>query len=115
MLLICGLAAGTGTTGTLYEPGEEAPSYRGAPVPDAPYVWVCDAFYAVDSGGRRLDLEDDTVRVAFERPVPRGFEDRDRAIDAAKAHIRDQFARIGVRTEPEFHVDDADEAEHVRP
>ncbi len=104
MLQICGLAGGTGTTGTLYEPGEEPPSYRGAPTTDAPYVWVCDSFYAVESGGQRLELDDRTVRVAFERPTTRGFEARERAVAAAKRHIREQLARIGVRADPEFHV-----------
>jgi hypothetical protein len=104
VLLVCGLAGGTGITGTLYEPGEEPPSYRGAPDADAPYVWVCDAFYAVDSGGRPLELDDGTVRVAFERPSPRGFAERDRALAAAKAHVRRQFARIGVDEEPRFEV-----------
>ena len=108
MLQICGLAGGTGTTGTLYEPGEKPPSYRGAPTPDAPYVWVCDSFYAVESGGQRLELDDRTVRVAFERPAPRGFEGRERAIAAAKRHIRRQLARIGVRADPEFHVESTD-------
>ena len=45
MLRIRGSARGTDLTGTLYEPGEELPSYRGAPTTDAQYVWVCDAFY----------------------------------------------------------------------
>jgi hypothetical protein len=45
MLLIRGRAGGTALTGTLYEPGETPPSYEGAPDADAPYVWVCDAFY----------------------------------------------------------------------
>jgi hypothetical protein len=115
VLLICGLAGGTGTTGTLYEPGETPPDYRGAPVPDAPYVWVCDAFYAVESGGQTLSLDDGEVQVAFERPAPRGYEDRDRAVEAAKAHIRRQFARIGVDAEPEFHVDRASPSSRASP
>lgn len=102
MLLVCGLAGGTGVTGTLYEPGEEPPSYRGAPDAPAPYVWVCDSFYAVESGGQPLRLDDGVVRVAFERPSPRGFGDRETAVAGAKTHIREQFARIGVTDETEF-------------
>lgn len=83
-------------TGTIFEQGEEPPSYRGAPEPNAPYVWVCDAFYEVDSGGSKLELADRTVRVAFESPSPRGFTDREAAISAAKRHLRTQFARLGV-------------------
>ena len=108
MLLIRGLAGGTGLTGTLYEPGEEAPSYKGAPDEGSPYVWVCDAFYAVESGGQALQLDGGTVNVAFERPMPRGFDDREAAIDAAKDHIRAQFARIGIDDDVEFElVEDA--------
>jgi hypothetical protein len=102
------LAGGTGVTGTLYGPGETAPSYRGAPDTDAPYVWVCDAFYAVESGGQALELDDGTVRVAFERPSTRGFEDRETAVSSAKAHIRHQFARIGVTDEVRFVLDEAE-------
>ncbi len=113
MLLICGLAGGTGTTGTLYEPDESPPSYDGAPTVDAPYVWVCDAFYQVESGGQRLETDRGTIRVAFERPTVRGFEKRKRAVAAAKSHIRDQFSRIGVRADPDFHVDTPGAAGHV--
>ena len=91
-----GTARGTTLTGTLYEPDDEPPSFRGAPDGDAPYVWVCDEFYAVESGGSVQVLDDEEVRVAFESPVPRGFETRDRAEVAAEEHIRTQFARIGV-------------------
>ncbi len=108
MLLICGLAGGTGTTGTLYEPGERPPSYRGAVTPSAPYVWVCDEFYAVESGGQTLQLRDGEVQVAFEPPSPRGYENRERAVSAAKESIDRQFTRIGVEEEPEFHVDRPD-------
>jgi hypothetical protein len=110
MLLIRGLAGGTGLTGTLYEPGEQAPSYRGAPDDGAPYVWVCDEFYAVESGGRTVHLEGGDVQVAFERPAPRGFDDRGRAIEAAKAHIREQFARIGLTEAVDFEIEDPEES-----
>ncbi|QGN06244.1 hypothetical protein Hrd1104_02355 [Halorhabdus sp. CBA1104] len=96
MLLIRGRAGGTALTGTLYEPGETPPSYEGAPDADAPYVWVCDAFYEVVSGGVVQQIDDREVNVAFETPAPRGFEDRARAIEAAKDHLRTQFSRIGV-------------------
>lgn len=113
MLLVCGLAAGTGTTGTLYEPGETPPSYDGAPTRTASYVWVCDAFYQVDSGGQPLETEHGTIQVAFEQPTVRGFEDRDEAIAAAKAHIRTQFSRIGIQAEPDFYINTPETASHV--
>lgn len=93
---------GTDLTGALYEPGEDPPQFRGAPDDDAPYVWVCDALYEVDSGGTTQELGDRTVRVAFESPMPRGFETREAAVEAAEAHVRTQFARLGV---PEAAVD----------
>ncbi|RNJ25926.1 DUF7113 family protein [Halosegnis longus] len=96
MLQIRGFAGGTGVTGTLYEPGEEPPSYRGAADPDAPYVWVCDSFYQVATGGQAQTIGGKEIRVAFESPTPRGFEERDRAIAAAEEHLRTQFARLGV-------------------
>jgi len=96
MLLLRGRAGGTELTGTLYEPGESAPSYEGAPDVDAPYVWVCDAFYAVESGGTVQRIDDREINVAFESPVPRGFEDRKQAIEAAEDHLRTQFGRIGL-------------------
>jgi hypothetical protein len=113
VLLICGLAAGTGTTGTLYEPDETPPSYSGAPTTAAPYVWVCDTFYQVSSGGQTLETDRGTIQVAFDRPTVRGFERREQAVAAAKSHIRQQFNRIGIDTEPEFHVDTPQEATHV--
>jgi len=96
MLLIRGTAGGTALTGTLYEPGEEPPSYRGAPDEGTPYVWVCDAFYEVASGGQLQTVGDRDINVAFETPSPRGFETRARAIEAAREHIRTQFQRLGV-------------------
>jgi hypothetical protein len=96
MLLIEGSAGGTTLTGTLYEPGEEAPSFKGAPDDGSPYVWVCDAFYEVESGGQLQQVGERELRVAFETPMPRGFEEREAAIEAAKEHVRTQFARLGV-------------------
>ena len=96
MLLIRGSAGGTTLTGTLYERGEESPTFKGAPDMDAAYVWVCDEFYQVESGGSVQQVGDREIRVAFESPMPRGFDTREAAIDAAKDHVRTQFARIGV-------------------
>jgi len=96
MLLVRGSAAGTTLTGTVYERGEDAPSFKGAPDEDAPYVWVCDEFYAVESGGLVQQVDGEDVNVAFESPMPRGFDTRDQALAAAREHVRTQFARIGV-------------------
>jgi hypothetical protein len=96
MLLIRGHAGGTALTGTLYERGETPPTYKGAPDEDAPYIWVCDAFYEVESGGTRTEIDGEERQVAFESPMPHGFETRDRAIEAAKEHVRTQFARVGL-------------------
>jgi len=96
MLLVEGSAGGTTLTGTLYERGEDAPSFKGAPDEDAPYVWVCDEFYAVESGGTPQEIDGETIQVAFESPMPRGFDTREQALDAAREHVRTQFARIGV-------------------
>jgi hypothetical protein len=76
MLLIRGSAGGTALTGTLYERGETPPTFKGAP----------------EIGGRELN-------VAFETPMPHGFETRETAIEAAKEHIRTQFARVGLASD----------------
>jgi hypothetical protein len=110
MLLIRGSAGGTALTGTLYERGEEAPSFKGAPDDGSPYVWVCDAFYEVESGGQLQAFDDREVRVAFETPMPQGFETRERAVEAAREHLRTQFARVGL-TEAEVEVDVIQSAE----
>ncbi len=99
MLLIRGRTGGTELTGTLYERGERAPTFDGAPNEDAAYVWVCDAFYEVDSGGSTQQIDGREVNVAFENPMPRGFDTREQALAAAEEHIRTQFARIGVDRE----------------
>ena len=96
MILVRGSGGGTELTGTVFERGEEPPAYKGAPDEDAPYVWVCDSFYEVESGGSALLVDGEEIRVAFEEPMPRGFDTRDQALAAAKEHVRTQFARIGV-------------------
>jgi hypothetical protein len=57
---------------------------------------VCDSFYEVESGGSPLVVDGEEIRVAFEEPMPRGFDTRDQAVEAARDHVRTQFARIGV-------------------
>ena len=96
MMLVRGSGGGTDLTGTVFERGEEPPAYKGAPNEDAPYVWVCDSFYQVESGGSPLVVDGEEIRVAFEEPMPRGFDTRDQAVEAARDHVRTQFARIGV-------------------
>ncbi|MCU4924527.1 hypothetical protein OB905_00815 [Halobacteria archaeon AArc-dxtr1] len=96
MLLVRGRVGETELTGTLYERGERTPTFRGAPDEDAAYVWICDEFYEVDSGGTSQLVDGREVNVAFESPFPRGFDTREQAIEAAKEHVRTQFARIGV-------------------
>jgi hypothetical protein len=108
MLQIRGSARGTALTGTLYEPGEDPPTFEGAPDGDAPYVWVCDEFYEVESGGLLQQVGGRELRVAFESPVPREFDDHDRATEAAAEHLRTQFARLGVPAE-EVEVDVVEE------
>jgi hypothetical protein len=96
MLQVRGRAGGTALTGTIYERGEDPPSFRGSPDDDAPYVWVCDEFYEVNSGGTAQVIDGQEIQIAFESPMPRGFDSRERAIEAAKEHVRTQFARVGV-------------------
>jgi hypothetical protein len=96
MILVRGAAGGTELTGTVYERGERAPRFSGSPDDDAPYVWVCDEFYEVDSGGTPQRIDGREIRIAFESPMPRGFDTREAALEAAEAHVRTQFARIGV-------------------
>ncbi|MFB6104056.1 MAG: hypothetical protein ABEJ57_03070 [Halobacteriaceae archaeon] len=96
MLLVQGSAGGTTLTGTLYERGEDPPTFRGAPDGAEPYVWLCDEFYPVEDGGVVQRVENRSVNVAFESPMPRGFDTRDSAIAAARDHLRTQFARLGI-------------------
>ena len=111
MILVRGSGGGTDLTGTVFERGEEPPAYKGAPDEDAPYVWVCDSFYEVESGGSPLVVDGEEIRVAFESPMPRGFDTRDQAVEAARDHVRTQFARIGVDpADVEVEVSAADPA-----
>lgn len=96
MLLVRGHAGGTTLTGTVFERGERAPTYKGAPDEDAPYVWVCDEFYEVESGGAETNIGGRTLHVAFDTPMPRGFDTREQALRAAREHVKTQFARVGV-------------------
>ncbi|PSQ03592.1 hypothetical protein BRC92_06785 [Halobacteriales archaeon QS_4_69_31] len=114
MLLVRGHAGGTALTGTLYERGERPPLFKGAPDDGAPYVWVCDAFYEVESGGHVQRIDGEKRHVAFESPATRGFETREAAIEAAEEHLRTQFARLGVpgdEVEVELIEDPDDEAD----
>ncbi|ELY50877.1 DUF7113 family protein [Natronococcus jeotgali] len=99
MFIVRGRAGGTELTGTVYERGERSPSFRGAPDEDAAYVWICDEFYEVDSGGSVQVIDGREVHLAFESPMPRGFDTREQALEAAREHVRTQFARIGVDRE----------------
>lgn len=96
MLLVSGTGGGTTLTGTVFERGERPPSYDGAPEPTAPYVWICDSFYRVESGGSPIEIDGEEIRIAFEPPTQQGFPTREAAIDAGIEHVRTQFARIGV-------------------
>jgi hypothetical protein len=96
MIFVRGRGGGTALTGTLYEPGERPPTYEGAPDDAAPYVWICDSFYEVESGGQVQQIDGQERHVAFESPTTLGFEERDAAIEAARDHVRTQFARVGV-------------------
>ena len=111
MLQIRGRAAGTALTGTVYERGERAPDFKGAPDEDAAYVWVCDEFYEVESGGTTLEVDDREIRIAFESPLPRGFDTREQAVEAAKEHVRTQFSRIGVDPD-DVEIEVVSEVEH---
>jgi hypothetical protein len=111
MLLVRGTAGGTELTGTIYERGEDAPQFQGAPDEGAPYVWVCDEFYEVESGGSIQQVADREVHVAFDTPMPRGFDTRDQAVTAAREHVRTQFARIGV--DPDTVDVTVEKGEHV--
>jgi len=96
VIIVRGRAGGTELTGTIYEPGEEAPTFRGAPDEGAPYTWVCDEFYEVDTGGSVQVIDGREIRIAFESPLPRGFDTREAAVEAAREHVRTQFRRLDV-------------------
>ena len=112
MLLVRGWAGDSALTGTIFEEGESPPEYSGSPKTEAPYVWVCDEFYAVDSGGTVQQIDGEEVNIAFESPMPRGFDTREEAVGAAEDHLRTQFARIGVDSaNVEIEIEDADTKE----
>jgi len=96
MQLIRGTANGATLTGTLYERGDRVPTFSGAPNEESPYVFVCDEFYEVESGGLSQRVGDREVHVAFETPMPRGFDTRKQALAVAREHVVTQFSRIGV-------------------
>lgn len=96
MIHVWGHGGGTTLEGTIYEAGEKPPTFRGSPDDKAPYVWVCDEFYEVESGGTSQRVNDEEIQIAFESPLPRGFDTKEQALEAAEEHIRTQFARIGV-------------------
>ncbi|MEF8757748.1 MAG: hypothetical protein V5A33_05895 [Halobacteriales archaeon] len=99
MLFVRGRGGGTELTGTLYERGDPSPDFRGTPDEDAAYVLVCDEFYEVESGGVTEEVDGEEIQIAFESPMPRGFETRAAALEGAEEHVRTQFARIGVDPE----------------
>jgi len=99
MIIVSGVAGGTELSGTIYEQGEQAPNFRGSPDDNAPFVWICDEFYQVESGGSTQQIADREIQIAFESPIPRGLETKEEAIKVAKGHIKTQFARIGIPEE----------------
>lgn len=99
MLLVRASVGETELTGTIYELDEEPPTFSGTPDEGAPYVWICDEFYEVESGANTQTIDGRNVDIAFESPMPRGFMTRDDAISAAKEHVRTQFSRVGVDRE----------------
>ncbi|WP_436901654.1 DUF7113 family protein [Halovenus halobia] len=110
MLLVRGWAGDSALTGTIFEEDESPPEYSGSPNTDAPFVWVCDEFYEVESGGQTQTIEGRELQVAFESPMPRGFESREAALTAAKEHLRTQFVRLGVESDTvEIELLDEDE------
>ena len=112
MLLVRGWAGDTALTGTIYEEGEQAPEYSGTPDTSAPFVWICDEFYEVDSGGSTQVIDGEEIQIAFESPMPRGFDSREQALRAAKDHLKTQFARLGIaNTEVEIEIINEPQAE----
>lgn len=114
MLLVRGWAADSALTGTIYEHEEEPPAYRGSPDTNAPFVWVCDEFYEVESGGSTQEIGGEELRIAFETPMPRGFETRDQAVTAAKEHLRTQFARLGIDSS-RVEIEVLEDPDHTDP
>lgn len=95
MILIKGDYNGTGLTGTVFEPNDTVPAYKGAPSVQSNYTWICDSFYEVDEGGTKQDIDGEEKSIVFERPIPKGFINKKQAIEGGKNHIRTQFQRIG--------------------
>lgn len=94
MILIKGSYKDIGLTGTVFEPDDEVPYYKGAPVVNSQYTWICDSFYEVSEGGTKQQIEGEEHSVAFERPTPKGFTSKEEAIKGGKNHIKTQFKRI---------------------
>ena len=106
MIFVRGWYEDTGLTGTIFEPDENAPTYDGSPNVRSPYVWVCDSFYAVESGGTTQEVDNKEVQVAFDPPVKKGFQNKESAMEGAKNHIRNQFLRLGLKEkEVEFEIE----------
>lgn len=100
MYQITGWVRGTGLTGTIFEPGEEAPKYKGAPdSSDSFYTFVCDSMYQVQTGGRIQYIGEEEINVVFEAPTIRLFDSMEEATEHAKSHITRQFSRLGQETE----------------
>jgi len=107
MILVTGWYDDLGLTGTIYEPTESTPNYDGSPDFGDSYVWICDSFYQVESGGVTQELENGTVQLAFERPMKKGFRTYDEALSGARYHIKIQFQRLGLSDETvEFNIKD---------
>ena len=112
MILVQGTVDDTTLTGTIFEPGESPPQAPGSPDTGSPYVWVCDSFYQVSSGGQTQQIAGESIQVAFDPPQPKGFETEEAAITAAEEHLRTQFARVGVdRSDVDISTRDPQEAE----
>lgn len=53
-------------------------------------------FPEVQPGGQLQHIAGQDVHLAVEHPMSGGFEERKQAAEAAKEHVRTQFARIGI-------------------
>jgi len=62
-----------------------------------------------------IEIDGEQIRVAFESPMPRGFDTREQALDAAREHIRTQFARIGVDADDVEIITEKQEVETAEP
>jgi len=61
MILVRGSGGGTELTPGRCSSAVRNPPYKGAPDEDAPYVWVCDSFYEVESGGSALLVDGEEI------------------------------------------------------